>query len=150
MSYKKLIPAVYVKGDKGYADASLTVFSSGECDIPEICARFEENGADAILYYILSDDDASHEVSVNALRLVCKSADIPVYAAGAVKRGEDIKKYLYAGARAALIETDKESNLALLTEVTNRFGADKVGAFINGNSDGAKELLKQKRDHYRF
>ncbi len=146
MSYKKLIPAVYVKGGKGYSDASLTAFSSGECDIPEICVRFEENGADAILYYILSDDDASHEASVNALRLVCKSADIPVYAAGAVKRAEDIKKYLYAGARAALIETDKESNLALLTEVTNRFGADKVGAFINGNSDGAKELLKENKN----
>lgn len=146
MSYKKLVPAIYVKGEKGYADASCTAFAQGESNIVKICARFEENGADAILYFILPGDDVSHEAAINSLRLVCKSADIPVYAAGAVKRTEDVKKYLYAGARAALIETGRESNLSMLTEVTNRFGADKVGVFINGNHDEAKELLRENKN----
>ncbi|MBD5157410.1 MAG: bifunctional phosphoribosyl-AMP cyclohydrolase/phosphoribosyl-ATP diphosphatase HisIE [Butyrivibrio sp.] len=143
MSYKKLIPAIYVNGDKAYADASLSDFSSGNSDAPDICVKYEQNGADGILYYILSEDDASHEAAINMLRLVCKAVDIPVYAAGNIKRAEDVKKYLYAGARAALIETDRESNLAMLTEVTNRFGKDKVGAVINGNTSEAAELIKE-------
>lgn len=143
MSYKKLIPAIYVKGDNAYADDSLSAFSSGNSDPLDICVKYEQNGADGILYYILSEDDASHEAAINMLRLVCKAVDIPVYAAGSIKRAEDVKKYLYAGARAALIETGRESNLAMLTEVTNRFGKYKVGAVINGNSSEAAELIKE-------
>lgn len=143
MSYKKLIPSVYVKGKKAYADASLSSFSSGASDALDICVKFEQNGADGILYYIMSEDDASHEESINLLRLICKAVDIPVYAAGSIRRAEDVKKYLYAGARAALVETDMESNLAMLTEVTNRFGKDKVGAVIGGGSSEAAELIRK-------
>ncbi|MCM1308178.1 MAG: bifunctional phosphoribosyl-AMP cyclohydrolase/phosphoribosyl-ATP diphosphatase HisIE, partial [Butyrivibrio sp.] len=96
-----------------------------------------------ILYFVLPSDDGLHEEAINELRLACRAVDIPVYAAGGIKRAEDVKKYLYAGARAALIETGDESNLAMLTEVTNRFGKEKVGAVLNGNRDEALKLIKE-------
>lgn len=150
MSYKKLIPAIYIKDEAVYADAALGVWLSEEEDAAKLCVRLEENGADGILYYILSGDDASHEAAIGALRLVCKAVDIPVYAAGSIDRAEDVKKYLYAGARAALLETARESNTAMLAEATNRFGADKVGAVVNGGFDEAVKLVRENKNEILF
>lgn len=150
MSYKKIIPAIYVKDEIAYTDISLSVPVSGDLFVTDICVRFEENGADGILYYDLSYDDASHETAIGNLRLICKAVDIPVYAAGNIKRVEDVKKYLYAGARAALVETAKESNLALLTEVTNRFGKDKVGAVMDTDSQDAAGLIRDNGNEIIF
>ena len=127
MSQKKLIVAIYVKDGIAYTDNSLTVPVNKELSVKELCVRFNENGADGIVYVDLSYDDMSHEKAILDLREICKEVDIPVYATGNIKRVEDVKKYLYAGAKAALLEETKESNVAMLTEVTNRFGEDKVG-----------------------
>lgn len=128
--YKKLIAAIYVKEGTAYRDASFSEPVSRELSPVQVCVRLEENGADGILYYIFSHDDASHEAAIGILRLVCKAVDLPVYAAGCINRAEDVKKYLYAGARAALLDASAEGNLAMLPEVTGRFGKDKVGVIM--------------------
>ena len=73
-----------------------------ELSVKDLCVRFNENGADAIVYVDLSYDDLSHEKAILNLRHICKEVDVPVYATGNIKRVEDVKKYIYAGARAAL------------------------------------------------
>ncbi len=135
MSQKKLIVAIYVKDEIAYTDSTLTVPVNKELSVKDLCIRFNENGADAILYVDLSYDDMSHENAILDLREICREVDIPVYATGNIMRVEDVKKYLYAGAKAALIEASKESNLAMLTEVTNRFGKDKVGVLVTKGED---------------
>ena len=140
---KKLFVTIYVKDEIAYTDSSLAVPVDKDLSVKELCIRFNENGADAICYVDLSYDDASHENAILNLREICKEVDIPVYATGNIKRVEDVKKYLYAGAKAALIEASKESNLAMMTEVTNRFGKDKVGVLIDEKaSDDVYELIK--------
>ncbi len=140
---KKLFVTIYVKDEIAYTDAGLTVPVNKDLSVKELCVRFNENGADAICYVDLSYDDASHEKAILSLREICKEVDIPVYATGNIMRVEDVKKYLYAGAKGALIEASKESNLAMMTEVTNRFGKDKVGVLIDEKAlDDVYELIK--------
>ena len=139
---KKLFVTIYVKDEIAYTDSGLTVPVNKDLSVKELCIRFNENGADAICYVDLSYDDASHEKAILNLREICKEVDIPVYATGNIMRVEDVKKYLYAGAKAALIEASKESNLAMMTEVTNRFGKDKVGVLIDSEaSEDVYELI---------
>ena len=104
MSQKKLVVAVYVKDEIAYTDFTLKVPVSKELSIKDLCVRFNENGADAIVYVDLSYDDMSHEKAILNLRNICKEVDIPVYATGNIKRVEDVKKYIYAGAKAALLD----------------------------------------------
>ena len=130
MAQKKLIAAIFIKDETAYTDAALKVQVNKDLSVKELCVKLYENGVDAIIYSDLSYDDESHEKAILNLREICKEVDIPVYATGNIKRVEDVKKYLYAGAKAALLDASKESNLAMLTEVTNRFGKDKVGVYI--------------------
>lgn len=131
MSQKKLFATIFVKDEIAYTDITLKVPVSKDLSVKELCVRLNENGADAIVYVDLSYDDYSHEQAILNLRQICKEVDIPVYATGNIKRVEDVKKYLYAGARCALLEATKESNVAMMTEVTNRFGKDKVGILMS-------------------
>jgi ATP-binding cassette subfamily B multidrug efflux pump len=48
MSYKKLIPNIYLKDEKAYADKDLSVLL-GNGDAVAAANRFSENGADEIL-----------------------------------------------------------------------------------------------------
>lgn len=143
MLYKKLIPNIYLKDEKAYADAALTTLLG---DGDAVCAanRFSENGADEILILDLSYDDDSHEKAIGILRQITKSIDTPVIIGGNVKRVEDIKKYLYAGAKTALLEDQKESNLLMMKEVADRFGAQKLGLLYTG---AEKEALTMADDN---
>ena len=143
MSYKKLIPNIYLKDEKAYADKDLSVLL-GNGDAVAAANRFSENGADEILVMDLSYDDDSHEKAIGILRQITKSIDTPVLVGGNVKRVEDIKKYLYAGAKTALLEDAKESNLLMMKEVADRFGAAKLGLVYTG---AEKEALDMAADN---
>ena len=143
MSYKKLIPNIYLKDEKAYTDASLSTLL-GTGDAIAVANQFSEHGADEILIIDLSYDDDSHEKAISILRQITKSIDTPVIVGGNVKRVEDIKKYLYAGAKTALLEDSKESNLLMMKEVADRFGADKLGLIYTG---AEKEALTMVADY---
>lgn len=131
MVYKKLIPNIYLKDGKAYRDASLKKII-GDGNPVNAANCFSENGADEIIIIDLSDDDSSHDAAIRIIRDITKSIDIPVIAGGYVKKAEDIKKYLYAGAKIALLNDNKESNLILMKEVSDRFGKEKIGLFYTG------------------
>lgn len=143
MSYKKLIPNIYLKDEKAYADRELSTLI-GDGDAVNAANAFSENGADEIIVIDLSYDDDSHEKAIGILRQITKSIDTPVIVGGNVKRVEDVKKYLYAGARTALLEDYKESNLLMMKEVADRFGADKLGLIYTG---AEKEALNMAADN---
>ncbi|MGN0378643.1 MAG: bifunctional phosphoribosyl-AMP cyclohydrolase/phosphoribosyl-ATP diphosphatase HisIE [Butyrivibrio sp.] len=143
MSYTKLTSVIYVKDQTAYADRTLKVPVSKDLSAADVCVRMYHNGIDAIVYYDLSYDDASHETAINDLRAICKETDIPVYATGNIRRVEDVKKYLYAGCAMALLEESKESNMAMKEETVNRFGTEKVGV-ITGSGDSTKIFSDEK------
>ncbi|MBR5115925.1 MAG: tRNA-dihydrouridine synthase, partial [Lachnospiraceae bacterium] len=50
-------------------------------------------------------DDTEHQKSMDALKAVCESVDVPVIGTGEIRRMEDVKMLLYAGCdRVALPE----------------------------------------------
>lgn len=144
MSYKKLIPNIYLKDEKAYADKELSAVI-GDGNAVNAANAFSENGADEIIVIDLSYDDDSHEKAIGILRQITRSIDTPVIVGGNVKRVEDVKKYLYAGARTALLEDSKESNLLMMKEVADRFGADKLGLIYTGAEKDALNMASDNR-----
>ena len=130
MSCKKLIPVIYLKDKKAYSDESPSTLI-GDGDAISVANTFSENGADEIIIFDLSYDDASHDDAISIIRVITKSIDTPVLVGGNVKRVEDVKKYLYAGAKAAILDDRKESNMVIMKEVADRFGKEKIGVSVS-------------------
>ena len=142
-NYKKFIPCIYLLNEKAVAGLKNTSVIS---ENPAELARFyAENNADELIVFDLSTDDASHEASLDRLKIICKEAQIPVIGAGNVRRMEDIKKLLYAGCMKAALNYSKESNIAITEEVSLKFGKDKIVACVMDDSDitGNEAVLEE-------
>ena len=125
-SVKKIVGAIYLKNGramKGFGTDQVCEFdavSEGE--------RLSNSNADEIIVFDLSPagDDKAHEESLDVIKDICKAVDVPVIGAGNVKRMEDIKKLLYAGCKRACLNFEKDGNIQILQEVSEKFGKDKI------------------------
>lgn len=92
---------------------------------------YSDNGADGLLLIDGAMDEADHENNVRLLKQIGRSIDVPFYAGGYVRELEDVKKYLYAGAKAVYLDMSREDNVDLLKEASDRFGSEKIYAYLN-------------------
>ncbi len=149
MSYKKLIPVIYMKDAVAYADSELTT-KIGSGDALNAAITFSNNGADEIIIIDWSYDDASHDEAIGIIRNITKSIDTPVIVGGNVNRVEDVKKYLYAGAKTALLDSARESNMIMMKEVADRFGKDKLGLLYTVSDEDALETCRNNELSFIF
>lgn len=127
-SFKKFIPCIFLKDEKavkGFDDNTLV-----NADPVRLALEYFENGADELLIYDLSYDDASHDKALDVIKDICNKAQLPVIGAGNVKRMEDIKKLLYAGCTKAVLNYSKEGNIEITKEVSQKFGKEKILACV--------------------
>lgn len=143
MRVKKIIGTIYVKDDSVYLDEQLKT-PAGVTAL-EYARSGEHRGMDGLIFMDLSHDDASHEKTIGTLREICRSVDIPVYAGGNVNRVEDVKKYLYAGSRMAILDSRRESNILMTKEVSERFGKEKIGMFLRSNDSDVIQVAEDSR-----
>lgn len=62
---------------------------------------------------------------------MARAIDIPIFAGGRVKRLEDVKKYLYAGAKGVFLDASVEENVDMIKEAADRFGSEKIFIRLN-------------------
>ncbi len=107
----------------------------------ELAADFSNNNADEIIIFDMSKGDEEHEQAIAAIKRIIDAVEIPVMAAGNVRRFEDVKKLLYAGCQKAGLNYAKDSNIDLTEEVSKRFGREKLFACI----DCAEQIVRTKQ-----
>ena len=117
---KLLIPSIYLKSFCLPEDPKQKHAAVEEAEKAAAC------GADAVYVYATPADDAQADFAISLLRTICNTLDVPVYASVRSGRLEDIKKILYAGCARAVFVIDPETPETLFTEVTERFGADRL------------------------
>ncbi len=139
---KRFIPCIFLKNGNAVADFRSDNLVSA--DPARLALTYSENGADEIIVYDLSDDDASHDKAMDVIREICERSEVPVIGAGNVKRLEDVKKLLYAGCKKACLNYSKNTNVELTKEVSDRFGKDKIIACVKNApeiSENEEQLL---------
>ncbi len=141
MNYCNIIPKIYIKNGK-LVENRLTC---KELDLTPVsfCEQAENNGADEVLIYELSENDSEHDININTIKEISDATDIPILLGGNIKRLEDVKKYIYAGARMAVLDAAKDSNIALIKEAADRFGRDKIAIRFEVSGD----IDKKQEDH---
>ncbi|OYP12819.1 hypothetical protein CG709_08205, partial [Lachnotalea glycerini] len=107
---------------------------------------YSDNGADEIIIFDLSVSDFEHEQSIGIIKEIARVIEIPMIAGGNIKRAEDVKKLLYAGASKAMLNYAKEENIALTEEVSKRFGKEKLAVCV----DSAQQIYKNKAQIEEF
>lgn len=129
MTYKKLIPCIFIRGGK-----AVKWFDNNDIiteDVVGLAKKYSERSADELLVFDLSTTDEEHDTSINLMKKINRIIRIPMIAGGNIRRQEDVKKILYAGAKQAILNLSKENSLELLEEVSKRFGKEKIAVSLN-------------------
>lgn len=124
MIVKKFVPCIYLF--RQHAVAGLTDTSVVETDPLRLVRLYNESNADELIVFDMSEGDEEHEAALDIIKEICAEAEVDVIGAGNVKRMEDVKKLLYAGCKRAVLDYEKEGNIAITEEVSLKFGRDKI------------------------
>lgn len=127
----KLIPSIYLYGGEIIDTDTLLDGISPEIlfDYATYCETLCHGGADELLIFDLSDDDAGHEANLARIKDIADIVEIPILAGGNVKRLEDVKKYIYAGAARAILNMGVAANENMIQEASARFGKDRIAVY---------------------
>lgn len=129
MSYKRLIPCIFIAGGKVVKWVNdKTVLCE---DAVKLARYYSDHGADELLVFDLSDSDEDHDNSIDLMRKINRNISIPMVAGGNIKRLEDVKKILYAGAKRAMLNFSKPGSAAEVEEAATRFGKEKIAVSLN-------------------
>ena len=129
MSYKRLIPCIFI--NKGKAVKWFDNMEIVSDDVVALAKEYNDHGADELLVFDLSDSDEDHDESIDLMKKINRVIQIPMVAGGNVRRQEDVKKILYAGAKRAMLNFSKPDAGKLMEEVSKRFGKDKIAVSLN-------------------
>lgn len=129
MSYKRLTPCILI--DRGKAVKWFDDRSVISRDVVALAKHYAERGADELLVFYLSTSDEDHEEAIDLMRRINRFISIPMVAGGNIRREEDVKKYLYAGAKRAILNFSKVASQEMLESVSKRFGKERIAVSLN-------------------
>ena len=124
MTYKKLIPSIFISKGK-----AVKWFDNPEViseDVIGLAKQYCDSGADELFVFDLSKTDEEHDNAIDLMKKINRVIQIPMNAGGNIRRQEDVKKILYAGAKKAIVDIAKTSDADLVEEVSKRFGKEKI------------------------
>lgn len=129
MSYKRLTPCIFIHEGK-----AVRWFDNKEVladDVISLAKHYGEMGADELIVFDLSNSDEEHEESIDLIKRINRVINIPMVAGGNIRRQEDVKKLLYAGAKRAILNFSKPLSIDLIEEVSQRFGKERIAVSLN-------------------
>ena len=129
MSYKKIIPCIFIAGAK-----AVKWFTDQEVlseDVVGLANHYSDAGADELLVFDLSDSDDEHEEAIDLMRRINRVIRIPMVAGGNIRRQEDVKKILYSGAKRAMLNFSKPDSVKMMEDAAKRFGKEKIAVSLN-------------------
>ncbi|MCM1045963.1 MAG: bifunctional phosphoribosyl-AMP cyclohydrolase/phosphoribosyl-ATP diphosphatase HisIE [Candidatus Gastranaerophilales bacterium] len=141
---KKFVPCIYLYRE--HAVRSLKDAAVTDTDPVRLAQSYRENNADELIVFDMSETDAEHEAALDVIKEICAVSEMDVIGAGHVKRMEDVKKLLYAGCKKAVLDYEKESNIAITKEVSLKFGRDKI--LVSYNDPQILAAQKELLDEY--
>lgn len=132
MLAKRIIPCLDV--DKGRVVKGVKFFDHVDAgDVAECALRYEQQGADELVFY---DITASHEgrgLMLNVLRHCSERVFMPLTVGGGVRTLEDIRVMLNSGADKVSINSAAVSDLSLIKQAALRFGSQCIVLAIDAN-----------------
>ena len=132
----RIIPSIYLYNGNVVDKETKEIVGDG--DAVELATFYNNRGADELLIFDLSSSDSEHDANIGTMIKIQDAVDIQMIVGGNVKRLEDVKKYIYTGAKKAILDMSKDTNVEIVKEASERFGSDKIAVMLNNDYDFSK------------
>ena len=106
-------------------------------DPVELATRYEQEGADEIVFLDISASAEDRGTLLDVARRTAERLFIPLTIGGGIRSADDVGNALRAGADKVSINSASVRRPAVLTEAAERFGAQCVVASIDAKREGA-------------
>lgn len=132
----RIIPSIYLYNGNVVDKETKEIVGDG--DAVELATFYNNREADELLVFDLSSSDSEHDANIGTMIKIQDAVDIQMIVGGNVKRLEDVKKYIYTGAKKAILDMSKDTNVEIVKEASERFGSDKIAVMLNKDYDFSK------------
>lgn len=132
----RIIPSIYLYNGNVVDKETKEIVGDG--DAVELATFYNNRGADELIVFDLSSSDSEHDANIGTMIKIQDAVDIQMIVGGNVKRLEDVKKYIYTGAKKAILDMSKDTNVEIVKEASERFGSDKIAVMLNKDYDFSK------------
>ena len=137
-NFKRVIPCIFIQ--QGKAVKWFDNYELIDEDVIALAKGYCASGADGIMIFDLSTNDEEHDLTIDLIKKICREVSVSISAGGNIKRQEDVKKILYAGAKRAILNVSNPVELGLLEESSKRFGKEKIAVMDDGASNMVDEV----------
>jgi len=105
-------------------------------DPVEVARRYDEAGADEITFLDITASSDARDTIVPIIERVADQVFIPLTVGGGVRKVEDVRKLLNAGADKVSINTAAVQNPSLVADSAHRFGSQAIVVAVDAKSVG--------------
>jgi len=130
MLAKRIIPCLDV--DRGRVVKGINFVGLRDAGDPvEIARRYNEQGADELTFLDITASSEERDLILHVVEEVAAQVFIPLTVGGGVRKVEDVRRLLNAGADKVSINTAAVQNPQLVAEATGRYGSQCIVVAID-------------------
>jgi len=133
---KRVIPCLDV--DRGRVVKGIKFVGLRDAGNPvEIAARYNEQGADELTFLDITASSEDHDLILHVVEDVAAQVFIPLTVGGGVRKVEDVRRLLNAGADKVSINTAAVQDPQLVADAAGRYGSQCIVVAIDAKRSGA-------------
>ena len=134
MLAKRIIPCLDVNA--GRVVKGINFLSLRDAGDPvEVARRYDAEGADELTFLDITASSDQRDIMVEVIAAVANQVFIPLTVGGGVRRVDDVRRLLNAGADKVSINTAAVSDPRLIVDASKRFGSQCIVIAIDAKSD---------------
>lgn len=127
---KRIIPCLDV--DEGRVVKGVQFVDIRDAGDPvEVAKKYDEQGADEITFLDITASHEERETTIHMVEQIAENVFIPLTVGGGIRKLEDIRSMLNAGADKVSINTAAVFNPELVREASERFGSQCIVVAID-------------------
>ena len=107
-------------------------------DPVEIARRYDEQGADELTFLDITATSDDRDIIVHIIEAVASQVFIPLTVGGGVRKVEDVRRLLNAGADKVSINTSAVTNPELVAAAAGRYGNQCIVVAIDAKRSGTR------------
>jgi cyclase len=136
MLAKRIIPCLDVTAGRVVKGVNFVQLRDAG-DPVEIARRYDGEGADELTFLDITASSDARDILLHMIEAVAECVFIPLTVGGGVRRVEDVRRLLNAGADKVSINTSAVQNPQLVADASGRFGAQCIVVAIDARRRAA-------------
>jgi len=130
---KRIIPCLDVTDGRVVKGVNFTELRDAG-DPVEIARRYDEQGADELTFLDITASSDDRDIILHIIEAVAEQVFIPLTVGGGVRKVEDVRRLLNAGADKVSINTSAVTNPELVRECADKFGSQAIVVAVDAKA----------------